>query len=108
MKEMAKRSNRIRKQRAKRIGGMDMDREAWRERENIYACWLCNFPDIGNKQLHRLADLCGGPEGVYLADKEKWGQVLTPRQVESLARYTAAWKPEAQYRKMKEEGIPGG
>ncbi len=82
-----------------------MDREAWRERENIYACWLCNFPDIGNKQLHRLADLCGGPEGVYLADKEKWGQVLTPRQVESLARYTAAWKPEAQYRKMKEEGI---
>ncbi|MCI9337726.1 MAG: DNA-protecting protein DprA [Lachnospiraceae bacterium] len=82
-----------------------MKQEEWRERERIYACWLCNFPDIGNKQLHRLSQLCGGPEAVYLADKGKWGEVLSPKQVESLARYTAVWKPEAEYRKMKEEGI---
>lgn len=40
-----------------------------------------------------------------MADKETWGQVLSPKQVESLARYTAAWKPEAEYRRMKAEGI---
>ncbi len=83
----------------------DMNRNEWKEREAVYACWLCNFPDMGNKQLHRLTELCGGPEAAYLADKEKWGQVLNPRQVQSLARYTAAWKPEAEYRKMKEQGI---
>ena len=83
----------------------DMNREEWKERENIYACWLCNFPDIGNKQLYRLTDFCGGPEAVYQADKEKWGQVLSPKQVQSLSRYTALWKPETEYRKMREEGI---
>lgn len=83
----------------------DMNRNEWKEREAVYTCWLCNFPDMGNKQLHRLTELCGGPEAAYLADKEKWGQVLNPRQVQSLARYTAAWKPEAEYRKMKEQGI---
>ncbi len=82
-----------------------MNPNEWKEREAVYACWLCNFPDIGNKQLHRLTELCGGPEAVYLADKEKWGQVLNPRQVQSLSRYTAAWKPEAEYRKMTQEGI---
>ena len=82
-----------------------MNQEEWRERENIYACWLCNFPDMGNRQRHRLSELCGGPEAVYLADKKKWGEVLQPKQVESLARYTALWKPQAQYRRMREEGI---
>ncbi len=82
-----------------------MNREEWKEREKIYACWLCNFPDVGNRQLHKLSELCGGPEAVYMADKETWGQVLSPKQVESLARYTAAWKPEAEYRRMKAEGI---
>ena len=61
-----------------------MNQEEWRERENIYACWLCNFPDMGNRQRHRLSELCGGPEAVYLADKKKWGEVLQPKQVESL------------------------
>ncbi len=82
-----------------------MNREEWKERENMYACWLCNFPDIGNKKLHALAEFCGGPEAVYLADKETWGRILSPKQVQSLARYTARWKPEAEYRKMREEGI---
>lgn len=82
-----------------------MNREEWKEREKQYACWLCNFSDIGNKQLHRLSALCGGPEGVYLANRDKWGEVLSPRQVQSLARHTAEWRPEAEYRRMKEEGI---
>lgn len=82
-----------------------MNREEWTEREKIYACWLCNFPDMGNGQLHRLVERCGGPEGTYLADKEMWGQVLSPKQVDSLARYTADWRPEAEYRKMQKEGI---
>ena len=77
----------------------------WREREKIYACWLCNFPYISNAQLHRLSALCGSPEAVYLASKEKWGQVLSPRQVQYLAEYTAAWRPETEYHKMREEGI---
>lgn len=81
------------------------ERNEWKEREAVYACWLCNFPDIGNGQLHRLSELCGGPEAVYLADKGKWGEVLSPKQVQSLARYTAGWKPESEYRKMREEGI---
>lgn len=82
-----------------------MNQKEWREREGVYACWLCNFPDINNKQLHRLSDLCGGSEAAYLADKKKWGEVLSAKQVESLARHTARWKPEAEYRKMKDQGI---
>ena len=42
------------------------------EREKIYACWLCNFPNAGNAQLHRLTEAFGGPEGVYYAGKEQW------------------------------------
>ncbi len=82
-----------------------MNQEEWREREGIYACWLCNFPDISNKQLHRLSDLCGGPEAVYQADRKKWGEVLSPKQVESLVQHTAGWKPEAEYRRMRAQGI---
>lgn len=82
-----------------------MNQNQWKEREKIYACWLCNFPYIDNRQLHRLSELCGGPEAVYLADRETWGQVLTPKQVKYLTEYTAAWRPEAEYKKMREEGI---
>lgn len=82
-----------------------MNREEWREREKIYACWLCNFPNISNGQMHRLSELCGGPEGVYMADREKREKVLSPKQEESLREYTARWRPEAEYRRMREEGI---
>lgn len=82
-----------------------MNRKEWKEREKIYACWLCNFPYIDNRQLHRLSELCGGPEAVYLADNETWEQVLTPKQVKYLKEYTASWRPEAEYGKMREEGI---
>lgn len=82
-----------------------MDRREWREREKIYACWLCNFPGMTDRQMRRLTELCGGPEAVYFADREIWGRVLTPKQTESLKAYTAAWKPEEEYGRMKEEGI---
>lgn len=82
-----------------------MNQEEWRVREKIYACWLCNFPNIGNAQLHRLSENCGGPEGVYYADREQWGLILTDKQVEALERYTEQWPPEAKYCEMREEGI---
>lgn len=82
-----------------------MNHAEWREREKMYACWLCNFPGIGNKQMHRLLELCGGSEALYLAGKDKWGQVLSPKQVKALAEYTAKWRPETEYHKMREEGI---
>lgn len=82
-----------------------MNHVEWKERERMYACWLCNFPGISNSQMHRLLELCGSPETLYLAGKDKWGQVLSPKQVRSLVEYTAKWQPETEYRKMREEGI---
>ena len=82
-----------------------MNHVEWKERERMYACWLCNFPGISNSQMHRLLELCGSPETLYLAGKDKWGQVLSPKQVGSLVEYTAKWQPETEYRKMREEGI---
>ena len=35
-------------------------KEDWKEREKMYACWLCSFPGMGNGQLHQLWELCGG------------------------------------------------
>ncbi len=87
-------------------GGMrGMNWDEWKEREKMYACWLCNFPYIGNKQLHRLSEICGGPEGVYLASTEIWGGVLSPEQVTRLKEYTARWPPGKSYDRMREQGI---
>lgn len=82
-----------------------MNHEEWREREKKYACWLCNFPGIGNRQMRCLLELCDGPEALYLAGKDKWGQVLSPKQVQALTEYTEKWRPETEYRNMREEGI---
>lgn len=82
-----------------------MKNEEWRERERICACWLCNFPEIGNRHRHLLVELCGSAEAAYTADRKKWGQVLSQKQVESLVEYTAKWQPEKEYRHMKEAGI---
>ncbi len=79
--------------------------EKWKEREKIYACWLCNFPYIGNGQLHRLTEICGGPEGVYQASPQVWGSVISPEQVERLKEYTEKWRPEQSFEKMREQGI---
>lgn len=79
--------------------------ESWKEREKMYACWLCNFPGIGNRQLHRLVELCGGFEGTYFASREKWGTVLKEKQVEGLVKHTAQWKPGEEYRRMRKEQI---
>lgn len=86
-------------------GKTDMNQEERKEREKIYACWLCSFPGIGNGQLHKLSRLCGGPEGVYHANQKIWGEVISPKQVESLKRHTEIWPPEAKYYQMREEGI---
>ena len=32
-------------------------KEDWKEREKMYACWLCSFPGMGNGQLHQLWEL---------------------------------------------------
>lgn len=82
-----------------------MNQEEWKEREKVYACWLCNFPNIGNAQLHRLSESLGGPEGVYYAGREQWGRILNPKQIEALSEYTLKWPPEAKYREMQQEGI---
>lgn len=81
-----------------------MNREEWKERENMYACWLCNFPGIGNRQLYRLWELCGGFEAAYFANREAWGRALSEKQVKGLIDYTAKWHPEEEYRRMREEG----
>lgn len=82
-----------------------MEETKGRESEKRYACWLCNFPGMSNRQMHRLTELCGSAEAAYFADRETWGKVLTPKQTESLKAYTAVWKPEKEYMKMREEGI---
>ncbi len=83
--------------------GMNWDK--WNERESMYACWLCNFPYISNRQLHRLSEVCGGAEGIYLASPEVWGSVLSPEQVARLKDYTARWIPGEAYDRMLERGI---
>lgn len=90
----------------KRIGRYEKMRyEEYKEREKIYACWLCNFPDMGSKKRYELSEICGGPEGVYFAGRDKWSRVLSEAQVKSLEVFTERWHPEAEYRKMKERGI---
>jgi len=87
------------------LGGVGMDMESCRERENRYACWLCSFPDIGNRQIHALWEACGGSEGVYQASPEEWGQVLSEKQVAGLKAFTALWRPEEEHRRMRAQGI---
>lgn len=88
-----------------KIAREEFRREEWMEREEIYVCWLCNFPDIGNRQLHQLWELCGSAENVYFADRGRWGQVLSEKQVKSLVEYTASWKPVEEYSRMRGQGI---
>ena len=78
--------------------------EYWME-ERPYELWLCSFPDISNRVLLNLIDLCGSAREIYYADIHKWRQVLKEKQVESLKRFTESWKPEEEYRKLKERGI---
>lgn len=73
--------------------------------ESVYACWLCNFPDIGNRQLCQLWELCGSAEEVYFASRARWGQVLSEKQVKSLVEYTENWKPREEYLRMCSQGI---
>lgn len=75
------------------------------ERETRYACWLCNFPNIGNRQLHELSEAFGGPEGVYCAGKEQWKKILKPEQADHLKEYTEKWDLDGKYQEMLEEGI---
>ena len=64
-----------------------MSQNEWEEQERIYGCWLCNCPDIGNRQLNLLTEICGGSEAAYFADSETWGKALSPKQVERLKRH---------------------
>ncbi len=82
-----------------------MSWEDWKEREKMYACWLCSFPNIGNRQLHRLSESLGGPEGVYFAGTEQWEAVLSPKQAAYLKEYTAGWRPKEAYYRMRKQGI---
>jgi len=82
-----------------------MDWKSWEEREKLYACWLCNFPAIGNKQLYRLYEVFGGTEGIYYGSREEWEQVLSAKQADALKEFTACWHPEEEYRRMREQGI---
>lgn len=82
-----------------------MNQEEYRDCELPYELWLCSFPDIGNRQLLGLTELCGGAQGVYYAGTDKWSQVLKEKQVESLKRFTEGWKPREEYEKFKLKGI---
>lgn len=79
--------------------------DAYRQQEKLYELWLCSFPGMGNKGRCRLAEHCGGAYGAYSASGEKWGEVLSSRQVGELKAFTAAWKPQRAYREMEEQGI---
>lgn len=82
-----------------------MNQEKFREGELLYELWLCSFPDMGNKQLLQLSELCGGAKGVYFAGIDRWRQVLKEKQVESLKRFTESWRPESELEKLKAKGI---
>lgn len=82
-----------------------MERDEYRVCEMPYELWLCSFPDINNRTLLNLLGLCGSAREVYYADTHRWRQVLKEKQVESLKRFTEIWKPEEEYRKLKERGI---
>ena len=82
-----------------------MYQEQYRDSEMPYELWLCSFPDVGNRQLLQLTELCGGAKGVYFAGVDSWKQVLKEKQLESLKRFTENWKPESEYEKLKERGI---
>lgn len=79
--------------------------EAYREWEKIYACWLCNFPDMGSAKRYSLTQLCGGAQATYFSDKKMWRQVLTQKQVDSLANFTQRWKPKEEYHRMISRNI---
>ena len=82
-----------------------MYQEKYRESELPYELWLCSFPDVGNRQLLQLTELCGGAKGVYFAGLDRWMQVLKEKQVESLKRFTESWKPESEYERLQKRGI---
>ncbi len=82
-----------------------MSQNEWEEQERIYGCWLCNCPDIGNRQLNLLVEICGGSEAAYFADSETWGKALSPKQVERLKAHTAGWRPKEEYQRMLDRGI---
>lgn len=82
-----------------------MKQEEYRAMEMPYEFWLCSFPDINNRMLLNLINLCGNAREVYFADVNRWRQVLKEKQVESLKRFTENWKPEEEYRKLKEQGV---
>lgn len=77
----------------------------YRDVERPYELWLCSFTGIGNRQILRLAEICGGARGVYFAGMDSWRQVLKDKQIQLLKHFTEAWKPENEYGKLKELGI---
>lgn len=82
-----------------------MRQEEYRTLEMPYELWLCSFPDISNRLLLKLIELCGSAREVYYADAHMWRQVLKDKQVEGLKRFTESWKPEEEYRKLKGKGV---
>ena len=82
-----------------------MVQSEWSEREKIYACWLCSCPHIGNRQIHLLSEICGGPEAAYFADPATWMKALSLKQAERLKAHTAEWRPKAEYHRMLSAGI---
>lgn len=89
----------------KRTRGEKVNQETYREGRLPYELWLCSFPDMGNRQLLQLTEVCGGAQEVYFASIDRWRQVLKEKQVESLKRFTENWKPECELEKLREKGI---
>ncbi len=82
-----------------------MDRPECREEERPYELWLCSFPGMGNRQMTKLAELCGSAREAYYAGTDKWGQVLREKQVEGLKRFTEGWEPQREWERLENAGI---
>ena len=79
--------------------------ERYREEEMPYELWLCSFPNIGNRQMRKLVELCGSAEAVYYAGMDRWRQVLTEEQAQKLKGFTEAWRPKQEYERLAAENI---
>lgn len=81
----------------------NMDR--YREEEAPYELWLCSFPNMGNRQMRKLVELCGSAMAVYYAETDRWRQVLREGQVQSLKQFTEAWNPKREYERLAAQDI---
>ncbi len=75
------------------------------ERERAIAYWLCSISGIGDATIRKLLKVCDSPVGIYQASEQMLAQILSTKQLESLMRSKAQWKPEENYEKLERQKI---